>query len=298
MCIHPGGTSGCVIASRLSEDPSVSVLVLEKGSVKDNFLSRIPLLSQNFKFPFLQAVSRLSEPIDGFHGRRTRVWAAEGMGGASRVNAQLLTRGVPGGYNQWAQEFGLTDWSWDKVEPYFRKSEKSNGYPDAPYRGHSGPVENRPARSVVPCTAYADKAAQDMGLPFVADGNDPTASAQGIVQLDTAIDSHGKRVSSYEAWLNSRIANERRSHLSVCTRVVASKLVLDESSTIVKGVQIRPVGGGSGASQNYLVTARREVIIASGTLCTPQLLMLRLVALFFTVCHSTRTNKKKWNRTS
>lgn len=269
-----GGTSGCVLASRLSEHPSVSVLVLEKGSVADNFLSRIPLLSQNFNFPFLQAVSRLSEPIDGFHGRRARVWAAEGMGGASRVNAQLLTRGVPGGYNEWADKFGLTEWSWGKVEPYFRRSENAYGRPEAKakgYRGYDGPVENRPVRTVVPSVRYVDEAAEKVGLPFVEDGNDPRASAQGIVKLDTAINSSGQRVSSYGAWLNARIANERKSHLSVCTRVVASKLVVDEGLKRVKGVQIRRVGKGD---RDYFVKARREVIITSGTLSSPQLLLL------------------------
>ncbi|KAK4248229.1 alcohol oxidase [Corynascus novoguineensis] len=269
-----GGTSGCILASRLSEDPSVSVLVLEKGSVRDNFISRIPLLSQNYKFPFLQAVSRLSEPIEGFHGRRTRVWAVEGMGGATRINGQLLTRGVPGGYNQWAEEFGLTDWAWDKVEPYFRRSENSTRYPDAPHRGHSGPIENRPARHVVGSIAYADKAAKAVGLPFVMDGNDPKAPAQGNVQLDATIDSRGQRLSSYKAWLNSRIATERRSHLSVCTRVVASKLVVDKGSTRVKSVQIQPVDSTSKGERDYIVNVRREVILCSGALCTPQLLQL------------------------
>ncbi|KAM7189929.1 hypothetical protein V8F20_009956, partial [Naviculisporaceae sp. PSN 640] len=270
----PGGTAGCVLASRLSEDPSVSVLVLEKGRVADNFLSRIPLLSQNFNFPFLQAVSRLSEPIDGFHGRRARVWAAEGMGGTSRVNAQLLTRGVPGGYNEWADKFGLTDWSWEKVEPYFRRSENAYGRPEAKakgYRGYDGPVENRPVRTSVPCVPYVDKAAEKVGLPFVEDGNDPRASAQGIVKLDIAISSNGQRVSSYGAWLNARIANERRVHLSVCTGVVASKLVMDEGSKTVKGVQIRRAGK---ADREYFVKARREVILTSGTLSSPQLLLL------------------------
>ncbi|KAM7215886.1 alcohol oxidase [Rhypophila decipiens] len=270
-----GGTSGCVLASRLSEDPSVSVLVLEKGSVRDNFLSRIPLLSQNFRFPLLQSVSRLSEPIDGFHGRRARVWAAEGMGGASRVNAMLFTRGVPGGYNQWAEEFGLTDWSWDKVEPYFRKSENAYGRPGAgEYRGYSGPVENRPARLVVPSVAYTEKAAEAVGLPVVEDGNDPKASAQGIVNLDAAVDAKGQRVSSYGAWLSSRVANERRSHLSVCTRVVASKLMVDGGSSRVKGVQFRRVEDRTREPREFHVKARREVIIASGTLCSPQLLLL------------------------
>ncbi|KAK3315711.1 hypothetical protein B0H66DRAFT_498729 [Apodospora peruviana] len=270
-----GGTSGCVLAHRLSEDPSVSVLVLEKGAVNDNFLSRNPLMSQNFRFPFLQSVQRLSEPIPQFRGRRAQLWTAEAVGGASRINGQLLTRGVPGGYNQWAADFGLSEWSWDKVEPYFRKSENCVGHPLAKHRGHEGRIENRPPMSVLPCIPFVDKAAQAVGCPFIGDGNDPTASAQGCVQLCQTIDSKGWRLSSYRAWLNGRIANERRAHLSVCTRVVASKLLVDQGSSQVKGVQIRPVAGAVGKMREwYTVQARREVIVCSGTICTPQLLML------------------------
>ncbi|KAK3693074.1 hypothetical protein B0T22DRAFT_33449 [Podospora appendiculata] len=269
-----GGTAGCVLASRLSEDPSVSVLVLEKGRVKDNFLSRIPLLSQNFFFPFLQVVSsRFSEPISYIQNRAVRLWTAEGVGGATRINGMLLTRGIPGGYNQWAQDFGLTDWGWNEVEPYFRKSENAVGRLSAAHRGHAGPIENRLPAAVLGCVPYVVRAARAVGFPVHDDLNDPGASAQGIFRLDQTVDAGGRRLSAYRAWLNGRIANERKAHLAVCTGVVASRLVANGDGTRITGVRIRPVDA-KGAAREYLVKALREVIVCSGTICTPQLLML------------------------
>lgn len=133
-----GGTAGCVLASRLSEDPDVSVLVLEKGHVKDNLVSRIPLLSQNvFLGDLLQVQStRWSEPIPEANGRRTRIWTAEGMGGASRINAMLMTRGCRADYVGWSKELGLTDWDWERVEPYFRKVENAIQYAESKSRGN------------------------------------------------------------------------------------------------------------------------------------------------------------------
>ncbi|KAK0710298.1 hypothetical protein B0T26DRAFT_743389 [Lasiosphaeria miniovina] len=268
-----GGTAGCVVASRLSEDASVSVLVLEKGHVKDNFLSRMPLLSQNFEFPLLQVVARLSEPISEVGGRRARMWTAEAVGGASRINAMLLTRGLPGGYNHWAHDFGLADWSWDKVEPYFRKSERAVAHPHAAHRGHDGPIENKQADTLLGCIPYVERAARAVDLPVHQDMNDPSASAQGYFHLDQTVNAKGVRVSAYEAWLNRRVATERKSHLTVCTGVVASKLVANQDGTRVGAVKIRNVGPGNG-SRDFVVNARREVIVCSGSVCTPQLLML------------------------
>lgn len=96
-----GGTAGCVLASRLSEDPSVSVLVLERGHVKDKLLSRSPLLSQNFFFgDTLQVVSdRYSDPSLEANGERLRLPTTEGLGGASRINGMFMTRGTPADYN-------------------------------------------------------------------------------------------------------------------------------------------------------------------------------------------------------
>lgn len=136
----PGGTAGCVLASRLSEDPDLSVLVLEKGHVKDNLVSRIPLLSQNVFLgdPLQVQSTRWSEPIPEANGRRTRIWTAEGMGGASRINAMLMTRGCRADYVGWSKGLGLTDWDWEQVEPYFRKVENAIQYAGSKSRDNDG----------------------------------------------------------------------------------------------------------------------------------------------------------------
>lgn len=248
--------------------------MLEKGRVKDSWYNRIPLLGQNYDFPWMQAVSRLSEPITQLGGRRMRLWAAEAVGGTTRINAMLFTRGAPGGYNEWAQSFGLDDWSWDKVEPFFKKSENAVGHPDAPHRGHSGPIENRQPGPWLSSIPYYEKAARAVGLPVERDLNDPRASAQGFFYLDQTIDAKSRRVSAYRAWLNANIAVERQARLSVCTGAVASRLEIDPRGKRVTGVHVRHARRSS-IDKEYFVKARREVIICSGTVCTPQLLMLR-----------------------
>jgi len=221
----------------------------------------------------MQAVSRFTQPITELGGRPMKVWAAEAVGGTTRINGMLLTRGVPGGYNEWAQSFGLDDWAWDKVEPFFKRSEKAVSHPDSPHRGHSGPMENRQTRWRFSSLPYYEKAARAVGLPVERDLNDPNASAQGYFLLDQTVDSKSRRLSAYHAWLNARIAIERRDRLSVCTGVVASKLKIDQKGKQVTGVHLR-YARPSGEDKEYLVKARREVIICSGTVCTPQLLML------------------------
>ena len=139
-----GGTAGCVLASRLSEDPNVSVLLIERGHVKNNLVSRMPLLSQNmFWTDTLQVQNTIwTEPIHGAHGRRNRLWAVNGIGGASRLNAMLWTRGSPEDYTTWSN-MGLKDWAWDKVEPYFRRLEnvaRPLDKAESHVRGHGGPI--------------------------------------------------------------------------------------------------------------------------------------------------------------
>lgn len=103
-------------------------------------MSRVPLISQNFWMgdPLQAQLSRYSEPIQSVNGRRNRMITAEGVGGASRINAMLWTRGVPGGYEEWATDLGLDDWAWDKVEPCFRKIENVLSRSTSSERGHDG----------------------------------------------------------------------------------------------------------------------------------------------------------------
>ena len=222
----------------------------------------------------MQSVLRHSEPVAAFDGLKLQLWTAEALGGASRVNGMLLTRGVPGGYNFWAESLGLKEWSWEKVEPYFKRSENAVGRPGRRHRGHDGPIENRPAGVVLGSIEHVNEAARRVGLPIQSDANDPAASAQGCFDLDQTVDSKGMRLSAYRAWLPPGVARERRGRLAVCTGVIASKLVLDEDASRVEGVRIRSVRPGAGTGE-YVVKARREVIVCSGAICTPQLLMLR-----------------------
>jgi choline dehydrogenase-like flavoprotein len=249
------------------------VLVLEKGRVKDSWYSRIPLLGQNYEFPWMQGVSRLTQPVKELGGRRMRLWAAEALGGTTRVNGMLWTRGVPGGYNEWADSFGLEDWRWERVEPFFKRIENATSHPDAEYCGHGGLMETHQTRWRFSSMSYYEKAAEAVGLPVHQNVNNPSGSAQGFFYLDQTIDSNSQRLSAYHAFLNDTIATERRDRLSVCTAVIAYKLEIDSKGKQVTGVHVqraRPTG----QDKEYFIKARREVIICSGTVCTPQLLML------------------------
>ncbi|KIH95291.1 hypothetical protein SPBR_03918 [Sporothrix brasiliensis 5110] len=242
-----GGTAGSVVASRLSEDPSVSVLLLERGPLKDVFMSRIPLLSQNYVSSWSTGVQdRFSEPIAGYNDRRLQLAGGEGLGGTSRLNGLLVTRGAPGGYNEWASDLGLDGWAWDDVEPF-------------------------------------EKVCKAVGLPVETDCNAPAASAQGYFSLDAAVYPDGTRVSAYRAYLNKRVALERRGHLTICTEALVTKLELndgvvpdsDSADARATGVYVAAAPTGQDdMGKPVLVKARREIIVCGGAFRTPQLLLL------------------------
>ncbi|KAG6354630.1 hypothetical protein INS49_004648 [Diaporthe citri] len=253
----------------------IIVGVLEKAAVKDSLLSRSPLLSQNFHFgDKLQVVSdRFPEPSPEANGDKFQLWTAEGLGGASRINGMVMTRGPPADYNSWAQDMSLDDWAWERVEPFFRKSENNIGRPDSQARGHDGPIKIRQFKTTFAWGPYIEKAAQAVGLPIVDDVNDPAAPAMGFYRLDQAVDERAERNTSYQAFLNESIARKRRSHLTVCTGASALRLKMDEDGGSVRGVFVRPTGIGKSTSDVY-VEAWREVIVCCGALKTAQLLML------------------------
>ena len=128
-----------MLASRLSEDPTISVLLLERGPLKDVFMSRVPLMSQNYVSSWSTGIQdRFSEPIAAYNDRRLQLASGEGLGGTSRLNGLLVTRGTPGGYNEWAGELGMEGWAWNDVEPYFARMETALDRSDTYYRGQKG----------------------------------------------------------------------------------------------------------------------------------------------------------------
>ncbi|KAF2005112.1 GMC oxidoreductase [Amniculicola lignicola CBS 123094] len=256
--------AGCVLASRLSEDHDVSILLIERGHVKDNLISRMPLLSQNmFWTDTLQVQSTIwSEPISGAYGRRNRLWAVNGLGGASRLNAMLWTRGSPRNYTEWS-EMGLTDWTWDRVQPYFQRLENLA----------ETKVLDEPQSEV---RSHLKEAATKVGLPILDDCNNPNTAPSGCFALETAIDKKGRRVSALTAYLGKSVFRERIKRLTICTGAVASRLEIDgddRTGHVATGVHMRPSIAVPG-DKSYLVKARREVIICCGAMTTPQLLLL------------------------
>ncbi|ETS77919.1 hypothetical protein PFICI_09981 [Pestalotiopsis fici W106-1] len=265
-----GGTAGCAVASRLSEDPNVSVLLLEKGGVGDGWLSRVPLISGSLA-KFLQVTHRWSESISNCNGRRTDLWTGEALGGSSRINQMLYTRGVPGVYNQWSQ-MGHPDWSWERVEPFFKRIENCVSHPKAQHLGHDGPIHIIQHLPQFELHNHIDKSAAAVGLPIETDANNPAGPAAGYYYLDYTVDGNGFRHSAYKAYLPKEVAIARKNRLTICTRVIATRLDLDSENSTVNGVYIKSTL--SRTDTERLVKARREVIITSGATCSPQLLML------------------------
>ncbi|KAJ8515208.1 hypothetical protein ONZ45_g7359 [Pleurotus djamor] len=128
-----GGSAGCVLAARLSEDPSVSVLLIERGKVDDTWASRVPLLSANFFRDGAPATIFPGVPQEYANKRILNAVIGEGLGGCSRINSTVYTRGI-GDYNLW-RDMGHPSWSYDELEPYLIKSECSLSQPPSSYRG-------------------------------------------------------------------------------------------------------------------------------------------------------------------
>lgn len=151
-----GGTAGCVLASRLSEMEDISILVIEQGPVADTWASRVPLISGNPYRSGSVAAQWWSLPMREANSRYLQVMRAEALGGTSRINGLLYTRGkrhlptrfqglntawkqpgCPGEYNHW-RDLGNAGWGYSDVEPYFVKSENTRSHPSSSFRGKEG----------------------------------------------------------------------------------------------------------------------------------------------------------------
>ncbi|KAJ7038594.1 alcohol oxidase [Mycena alexandri] len=271
-----GGTAGCCLASRLSEDPKVTVLLLERGRVVDDWQARVPLLASNPSRPGTPHVFLPSLPMKEGNGRATTAWLGEGLGGATLINSLLYTRGISD-YNRW-KEMGRTGWGYDtELESYFAKSENSLSQP-ASFRGKKGLWINQtfPEESVFEPYRRINEAASSLGIPYSSDMNSPDSPATCTALMDIAIDRNKHRHSVFKAFLDT--ANvRRRKNLTICVE------------TIVTGIKCAPVEGSARPkaagvyfgdaqtkkkSEKFFARATREVIICAGAISSPQILML------------------------
>ncbi|KAK7046591.1 alcohol oxidase [Favolaschia claudopus] len=263
-----GGTAGCVLASRLSEDPNVSVLVLERGPVHDAWYSRVPLISSDVTSKATPIVFSPSAPIANANGKKLDVIHTEALGGGSTVNAMLVTRGFIGDFDRWAK-LGHPSWSYEALKPYFMKSEKSLSH-KGDWRGHAGPLVNQTSPLNATIHTSVQTAASELGYKITTDINDPDIPVDVCATLDEAVDQKLRRVSAYNAYLPPEVAYERGQRLKICTKAVATQVEFED------GVAVGVVFEASGKSipGTFYARARKEIVVCSGAIGSPQLLLL------------------------
>ncbi|WP_395397323.1 GMC family oxidoreductase N-terminal domain-containing protein [Novosphingobium sp. BL-8A] len=253
------GSAGCVVAARLSEDPSVSVLLVEAGGKAHHPYLKMPLaflkavVDPRFNWPYLTE----SEPHLG--GRRLPLPRGRVLGGCSSINGMFAMRGHPGDYDEWAR-MGATGWSYADVLPYFRKLEDSwRG--ESLYHGAGGPVQIRPISS--PLLLHEPLMATATAAGFTHSEDLAGERAEGFARGEMTIDGRGRRVSAATAYLGPALS---RPNLVVRTGVLVRRVVIEDGQAT--GIEIEHPDGPR------RIAARREVVISGGTYNSPHLLML------------------------
>ncbi|KAJ7368511.1 alcohol oxidase [Mycena albidolilacea] len=267
-----GGTAGCCLAARLSEDSSVSVLLLERGGVHDPWFSRIPLISSDVTSKATPIVRSPSAPIKAAESQVVDVVHAETLGGGSAVNAMLVTRGTVGDFNHWA-ELGHPSWDYNSLKPYFIKPEKSLSQ-TSDDRGYSvcpGPLVNQTFPDLpFNIQRKVRDAAITLGFADVKDLNSPTVPVDACATLDVAVDESLRRVSSYHAFLPAQVVQDHRERLKISTDAVATRIDFDKNVAV--GVVFEPTN--ETRAQTFYARAKKEIIVCCGALGSPHLLLL------------------------
>ena len=254
-----GGSAGSVLAARLSQDPSVSVCLLEAGPVDRNVLIHCPAgLAVMAKIP--QGNWRFETvPQPGLNGRRGYQPRGKVLGGSSSINAMCYIRGQPQDYDHWA-ELGNDGWAWADVLPYFKRSEHNERGADE-FHGIGGPLNVMDLRSPNRYGKVFVQAAQQAGLPFNADFNGAAQEGAGAYQVTH---KNGERCSAAKGYLAPHIG--KRANLQVLTDVHVTRILVEGKRAT--GVELRQ----GGATRQ--IDAAREVLLCAGALQSPQLLML------------------------
>ncbi|MGF1620947.1 MAG: GMC family oxidoreductase [Rhodomicrobiaceae bacterium] len=252
------GSAGCVLAARLSEDPAVSVCLIEAGPPDRHRLIHIP-----FGLAALAKVKGinwgfLTTQQPAMNGRRM-IWPrGKILGGCSSVNAMCYTRGAREDYDDWA-EGGAHGWDWASVLPYFRKSEDYEHGENA-YHGMGGPLTVSDLRHVSPLSSAFVRAGQEIQLRRNPDFNGETQDGVGIYHVTQR---DGRRCSTATAYLRP---NLDRPNLTIVTDCLAERIIVEDRQA--KGVRLTQKSGPA------TIRATREVLLCGGAVNSPQLLML------------------------
>jgi choline dehydrogenase len=251
------GSAGCVLAARLTEDPDISVLLLEAGDRDTAKEVAVPAaFSKLFHGP--HDWDYTTDPEPGCDDREMYWPRGKMLGGSSSINAMLYIRGSRHDFDGW-RDAGCEGWGYDDVLPYFTRSEDNSRGPNA-WHGVGGPLRVGDQRSPSPLSEDYLAAAEQTGLGRNHDFNGADQEGVGLYQVTQRA---GRRESTATAFLRPA---ERRANLTVRTLAQATRVILENGRAA--GVEAQVDG------QRQVFRAEREVLLAGGAINTPQLLLL------------------------
>ena len=253
-----GGSSGCVLASRLSENPDVTVLLLEAGG-RDSH----PYIHMPVGFSRLTAGPRTwgFSTVPQKHANNREIPYAQGrvLGGGSSINAEVFTRGNPADYDRWANSEGAEGWAFKDIQKYFIRSE-GNSILSGDWHGTEGPLGVSNIQDPQQMTRAFVRSCQELGIPYNPDFNGPVQEGCGVYQVTV---KNARRCSAAIGYLRPAM---RRANLTVHTGTFVKRILFEGA---------RAAGVEYAAGTNVQVArASTEVLLTAGAIGSPRLMML------------------------
>ncbi len=258
-----GGTAGCVLARRLSDDPDVSVLLLEAGGS-----DRVPAVLDTTLWMSNIGSERdwgySAEPSPHLAGRAARLPMGKVLGGGSSINGSIWARGHRHDFDEWARISGDPGWRYEAALGLYREIEDWQGPPDPLRRGHGGLLTVQPPHDPIPLVGALIEATDALGIPYVADINGEAMEGDGGCGLANMLVRDGNERVSMAATYLRPVMDRPNLHVLLCAEV--TRLRFDGRRAV--GVEFVRRG------RLHSVAAACEVVVSLGAINTPKLLML------------------------
>lgn len=254
-----GGSAGCVLAGRLTEDPNLSLCLLEAGGGGNSWMVNTPVGAVVIMPTKMNNWALETVPQAGLNGRKGYQPRGKCLGGSSATNAMAYIRGNRKDYDDWAAQ-GNTGWSYHDVLPYFKKSENNERIHNE-FHGQGGPLNVSELRTENPLQQTFLAAAREVGYPLNDDFNGAEQEGLGVYQVTQ---KNGERCSAAKGYLFPHMDN--RPNLHVETNALAQRIIFENGRAV--GVEFKQKG------IKKTIRAKREVIVSAGAFQSPQLLMV------------------------